>query len=312
MIRFVTYEELFNHISIYYEPLNKILNIDNESLIIKESEVETYTALCEVFKIVRICMKTLQTHPISHYLLCMWGAIFQLKSLLKKETFGERTGQELFTNGLIDHITKRVSTNTQLKDIQRDLLIRAMLMDPLAKTALGTVFPTICKQTRIAAQKKELTNELTNIIRKIRDLQIDEEVEKVSKKKKQDNLDIFAFMNPIKEVIDISTPISKDSELKWFLDEYLLKDQNCNTNESSIIFWKEKSKIYPSCYQLVLKYRALLCTSIFEEQCFSSISKIVTEDRESLKDETVEMMMFFKKNQEYIFPKIKPIDNENE
>ena len=235
MVRFVTYEDIFNHISIYTHPLNSLLSIHKESLVLRESEIETYSTLCDVFKAARACMKTLQCHPISHYLMCMWGLMFQLKNLLKKESFGERTGQELFTNCLIRSIEERVGTSVQLNDKQRDLLVRAMLMDPFTKNTLKSVFPSICKQTRIAAQKKELVSELTGLIRKLRELKSSEEEEetepaKKKKKKSDDMVDIFAFLEPVREQTDVNAPITKDPELKWFVDEYLSKDQTCSSN----------------------------------------------------------------------------------
>jgi hypothetical protein len=308
MIRFVTYEEVFQHLSTNSDPINRVLEEKKQDLVIKDSEILTYRTLCEVFAVIRDCMKTLQVHPISHYLPCMWGALYNLELLLKKDSFaasdGLSTGQYLFTTGVMDTIKLRL-TDTQLKDKQRDLLVRAMLLDPFTKKSLGNEFPAICRQTRIAAQKKELLLELTALIRKVRDVAnvVEElEPEKPTKKKKVEPTNIFGFMTPPKEPIDKNAPISRDPEIKWFTEEYLAKDQICQDSDAGVWFWKQNSKTYPSCFQLVIKYRSILCTSIFEEQCFSNVDKIMTDSRGSLLDDTVQMIMFLKKNVRFVFP----------
>jgi hypothetical protein len=78
--------------------------------------------------------------------------------------------------------------------------------------------------------------------------------------------------------------------------KYLDNDLGIKTSESSELFWKERAKEFPHVIRLVCKYRSVACTSIFEEQCFSTIDKIMTRDRENLRDETVQAMMFCKKN----------------
>ena len=88
----------------------------------------------------------------------------------------------------------------------------------------------------------------------------------------------------------------KSKELTWFKKSYLDSNLSSQSQESSELYWKDRRKTQPNVIKLLCRYRSVACTSIFEESCFSSIDKIFTRDRESLKDSTVEAMMFCKKN----------------
>ena len=121
------------------------------------------------------------------------------------------------------------------------------------------------------------------------------------KKKKKEEIDIFSYLKEDEKDEDYDCPISKDQEFIWFV-EYLKINQGIGSNEASKLFWLDKKDSYPNCFKMVQKYRSILCTSIFEEQLFSVVGKIATEDCTSLKDKTIDEMLFYKKNKMVIFP----------
>jgi len=115
------------------------------------------------------------------------------------------------------------------------------------------------------------------------------------KKKSVINISFSDYLD--EEEVDMEE--DNHAELSWFTKKYLNNDLGINSKEASEIFWKDRKSKYPSVIMLLCKYRSVACTSIYEEQCFSTINKIVTDDRSSFKDETVESMMFLKKNHGY-------------
>ena len=125
-------------------------------------------------------------------------------------------------------------------------------------------------------------------------------MQKRKKKKKSIETNVLGFLDensPDSDSNDeVSQTVKRNEEVKWFKKQYLEQNLSCKTLESSEMYWKERRKTYPNVIRLVCRYRSIACTSIFEESCFGTINKIYTEDRESLKDETVEAMMFCKKN----------------
>jgi hypothetical protein len=313
LVRFVTHQQPFTHASKYHEVINLTLELlKNPTLMLKESEIETIKSCVPVFEIVHAGMKATQMTDahLANYLPIMYGIMHQLDLLGKTDKrFIARSGQELFRQGVYDAIKLRIESS-QLNESQRDLMIRSIMMDPYFKSKIATIFPSITSRTSMIARcRKALEAELKEIVRDVRDKQIviDEESSEEEppptapkkKKKVQKDVDLFAYLAD-EPTGDEDCPLAKDPEILWFSD-YLKNDQGIGSASSSKTFWLEKKVKVPSCFVLVQSYRSILCTSIFEEQTFSQINRIVTEDRASLKDETVEDMLFFKKNKSLIF-----------
>ena len=174
------------------------------------------------------------------------------------------------------------------------------------------IFPQIIRNTIVEDAKKQLIKELEIIIKINKKNQdstqnIFSDNESPLKKKKKDVNEDFnkSIMDNLKsdtsEEEDVDEDIIGNNELKWFKKNYLQSNVRIKSLETSEAFWKEKKKDFPYIIKLLCKYRSVTCTSIFEEQCFSSINKIVSLDRETLLDKTFEAMMFFKKRFPY-FP----------
>lgn len=305
MVRFVTHRDSFTHIVCYQQQLIDLLEEKGElDLVLKDTEIETYREVANIFDMMRNVMDKLQSCSICYFMPLFWGIYQKLVLLQKNETrFPPRSGQLLFISGVKESILKRI-TDTQLTQHQRDLMMKAMLMEPYIKPSILEIFPTVNKQTVLARSKRELLNELTQIIRKKHESQVtirDLNVEEPNPKKKKVEDDFLSFLAPNED--DEEEPVSttsKDKEYVWF-KKYLDGEQICLSSDASNRFWLDLKEVYPSCFSMVLKYRSILSSSIFEEQCFSQIGRIVTEDRESLKPETVEEIMFYKKNQSLIY-----------
>jgi hypothetical protein len=197
-----------------------------------------------------------------------------------------------------------------LNEKQRDHLIKAMLMEPFFKGQITKIFPAYTNKTAMMGRcRKELENELLAVITRRRqgNIQGIQGQRPMSvrpttiKEKDRSDIDIFAYLAPEEPTTTENTSIARDPEVKWIQD-YLKNDQSIGSIASGTQFWLDNRIKYPSCYEIVLKYRSFLCTSIYEEQLFSNVRKIVTDDRGSLKDETIDEMFFFKKNQDFVFP----------
>ena len=128
----------------------------------------------------------------------------------------------------------------------------------------------------------------------------DEKQKKKKKKKTIEKTDIFGYLTDIDFEEETENSRKPKGETNWLKKNYLDINLSCKTQESSELFWKERRDTNPNIIRLLCRYRGVACTSIFEESCFSSINKIYTLDRTSLKDETVEAMMFCKKNWGYL------------
>jgi len=309
MVRFVTHEDAFVHVSKYSLAINSSLErLGKQHLLLKESEIDTIAAVCDVFKLVRSAMKMTQDEQshIAHFLPIMYGVILGLDNLCKNERFAPSTGQLLFVKQARDDLVERITGSSQLNDAQRTMYIKAMYMDPYYKGLLDKIFPTLTSKTSFMSRcRKELETELQSLITKSRQITpITAITTSLPKNSPIDSsLHLLGYLQSSPQISSPTTTIvSKDPEFKWF-QGYLNDNQAISSEESGKHFWLEKRKQWPSCFSLVCKYRSIMCTSIYEEQTFSTLNKIVTDDRSSLKDETIEEMLFFKKNRTWIWPK---------
>jgi len=249
-------------------------------------------------------MIQLQIRMCCMFLPLLYGCI---QVLLKLKTdymsvFEEDTGQEYLRKGVVESIQSRVASR-QLTDENRKFLLRSMLMEPYLKCKIDVkqqdrtskIFPEWIKLRLIEECKKQLSSELSEII-KINT--VDQIVsdgsssgeEQIPKKKKKKDVIILEYLNE-EEDHEIG-----NGEEKWFKKLYLDNDVGINSVEASEIYWKDRAKTYSNVIRLLCKYRSVGCSSIFEEECFSTIKKMATADRESQKGSTIESMMFCKKN----------------
>ena len=320
MVRFVTHEDAFNHIKIFWRACNETLESNGQgSLILKESEVQTSEGCSMIFEMVRHAMKELQGSMCCKYLPILYGLILKLEKLKSNHPnlFVAATGQELFRVGVMASISKRVGgegEDKQLTLATRKCLVKAMLMEPYLKCKidvktggleLSKVFPRWIRSRFNEECKKELVKECEHLIQQSivgtgtvedGDSSSDEEPKKKKKKKNEHAESMLEFLEDEGDMTRDSEKKKVNDELEWFKKKYLESDIGVNSIEASEIYWQDRRKKYPNVIKLLCKYRSIACTSIFEEECFSQIKKIVTEDRESLKDTTIEGMMFFKKN----------------
>ena len=333
LVRFVTHQQVFDHVCSYWKACNAMF-IDDDSLILKESEILTLRGCSIIFNEVRTTMLEMQSSMCCKYFALLYGLIISLKNLPSKQGMKEiftdagikKSTQDLLRLGIISSIERRIcgidheGKNSQLTKDAKTFLIKSMLMEPYLKSKIDVkfmekeskIFPQIIRNTTVEDAKKQLIKELEIIIKinkknqdSIQNIFSDNE-SPLKKKKKDVNEDFNkSIMDNLEsdtsEEEDVDEDIIGNNELKWFKKNYLQSNVGIKSLETSEAFWKEKKKDFPYIIKLLCKYRSVACTSIFEEQCFSSINKIVTLDRESMLDKTVEAMMFFKKNFPY-FP----------
>jgi hypothetical protein len=318
LVRFITHQDSFEHIRDNWKSCNEVSELNGKrDLILTDSEIVSAKGSSLVFKIVREAVLKLQNSMCCMYLPILYGCHQSLAALKDSSSslFLERTGQEYLRVGVMASIVSRVSS-TQLSDDSRKLYVKAMLMEPYLKgkidqkttNAPSKIFPDWIKMRYLEDLKKDLVKELEVIIRESRESIIesssssesestdDEERRRRKKKKKNAPTDLLGFLDDSVEDSSDDCDTLKSEEFPWFKKSYLDSNLSCESQESSELYWKDRRKTQPNVIKLLCRYRSVACTSIFEESCFSSIDKIFTRDRESLKDSSVEAMMFCKKN----------------
>ena len=263
-----------------------LLQLNKMEIYLKSNEIPDFEE-CEL-------MLILQTNSSQNFLENSYWKTICLKYVCRPDSFGSKAAKNLMKERNVE-LTKKM-----LKVLGRIPFV-SLSEDE------GT------KMRYVEDCKKDLVKDLEGIIK---DFVVDinesegsegsstdteeEERQKRKKKKKSIETNVLGFLDensPDSESNDeVSQTVERNEEVKWFKKQYLEQNLSCKTLESSEMYWKERRKTYPNVIRLVCRYRSIACTSIFEESCFSTINKIYTEDRESLKDETVEAMMFCKKN----------------
>ncbi|RVE75460.1 hypothetical protein OJAV_G00016690 [Oryzias javanicus] len=79
-----------------------------------------------------------------------------------------------------------------------------------------------------------------------------------------------------------------------------LSEQTIPKRDDPLGYWKERALQFPSMAALAAQYLSAPCSSVQSERLFSSVSNILDENRNRLKSENVEMLVFIKKNIKFI------------
>ncbi|XP_039616000.1 E3 SUMO-protein ligase ZBED1-like [Polypterus senegalus] len=77
---------------------------------------------------------------------------------------------------------------------------------------------------------------------------------------------------------------------RYLMDAYL------GRQEDPLLYWKERITVYPSLYQLAIKYLCLPATSVPSERIFSKAGEVLCKKRSRLKPSTAEQIIFLNKN----------------
>lgn len=79
-----------------------------------------------------------------------------------------------------------------------------------------------------------------------------------------------------------------------------LSEQTIPKRDDPLHYWKEHADQFPSLAALAAQYLCAPCSSVESERLFSSVSNILDESRNRLKSDKVEMLVFIKKNINFI------------
>lgn len=75
-----------------------------------------------------------------------------------------------------------------------------------------------------------------------------------------------------------------------------LSEQTIPKKSNPLQYWKEHANQFPSIAAVAIQYLCAPCSSVDSERLFSAVANILDENRNRLKPEKVEMLVFIKKN----------------
>jgi hypothetical protein len=110
---------------------------------------------------------------------------------------------------------------------------------------------------------------------------------------KEDN-NVYDFWNHIEA--KISSNIKGKIQIKDVVDSFLKDSLGYNKFSDELVYWKAKEKEYPVLAQLTRNYLGIPLSSSASERLFSESGNIVTEKRNRLNPEKVNMLVFLNKN----------------
>lgn len=82
-----------------------------------------------------------------------------------------------------------------------------------------------------------------------------------------------------------------ESELKLYLDQKLI-----DRKENPLEWWKEHSEVFPTLYPLAMKHLSVLATSLPSERLFSVAGEVMSERRNRISHENLEILCFLHSN----------------
>ncbi|GES94450.1 zinc finger BED domain-containing protein 4-like [Rhizophagus clarus] len=94
--------------------------------------------------------------------------------------------------------------------------------------------------------------------------------------------------------------LSTDNELTRYLDNFRTPQASPNTDIFK--WWIDNREKFPTLFKVARKYLGILATSVPSERLFSDAGNQITSERNRLKAETVNEILFLKRNMEYINP----------
>ncbi len=93
-------------------------------------------------------------------------------------------------------------------------------------------------------------------------------------------------------------PASTTIQLEAYLGETTVR-----RSEKPFMYWAVNKLRFPALAQMAQKYLSAPCSSVESERLFSSVSHILTDNRNRLVAEHAEMLLFLKKNLPLTFEK---------
>ncbi|GES99626.1 zinc finger BED domain-containing protein 1-like [Rhizophagus clarus] len=94
--------------------------------------------------------------------------------------------------------------------------------------------------------------------------------------------------------------LSTDNELTQYLDNFRTPQASPDTDIFK--WWIDNREKFPTLFKVARKYLGILATSVPSERLFSDAGNQITSERNRLKAETVNEILFLKRNMEYINP----------
>ncbi|GES74175.1 zinc finger BED domain-containing protein 1-like [Rhizophagus clarus] len=94
--------------------------------------------------------------------------------------------------------------------------------------------------------------------------------------------------------------LSTDNELTQYLDNFCTPQASPDTDIFK--WWIDNREKFPTLFKVARKYLGILATSVSSERLFSDAGNQITSERNRLKAETVNEILFLKRNMEYINP----------
>ena len=95
----------------------------------------------------------------------------------------------------------------------------------------------------------------------------------------------YSFLNVIILFIQLSDELLEYS-----------KEPTISIKDDAIMWWKARSNLYPSIFKIFDKYLCSQATSVESERIFSIAKYIVSEKRNRLCDENIDILIFLSKN----------------
>lgn len=75
-----------------------------------------------------------------------------------------------------------------------------------------------------------------------------------------------------------------------------LSEKNTPKKSDPLQYWKEHANQFPSMAAVATQYLSAPCSSVDSERLFSAVANVLDENRNRLKPDKVEMLVFIKKN----------------
>lgn len=271
------------------EPLTATMGILNLPVeVLSEAEWHLLNEICTVlkpFEQITVEMSAEKNVTLSKVIIIVKG----LKSALNKFKFTATTSEAKI---LINHYEKE--TSTRFSGIEsNNLMAKCALLDPRFKSKVFSSEHNfnMAKERLEADVARMIGAERRDSLRETEESEhrldnVDSEMEQ------QENLIWADFDKIATSRKEIDAKAAAILECRSYIAEDLL-----HRKENPLDWWKARTAIYPHLSKIAKKYLCIIATSVPSERTFSTAGQVLSERRNRLKGENVEMIIFLHNNQ---------------